>query len=76
MDKLTLYEYIVLRINGKRRYNIVQDLIDDMKRDKELEGKAWYEIVWHIKSRACVGCLEALGLFLKSYKRYCKDHGY
>ena len=76
MKELTLYDYIQIRINGKRTDSIVQDLIDDMKRDEVLKDCAGWEIVRHIQRHACVGCLEALSRFLSSYRQYCKRHGY
>lgn len=76
MQELSLYNYIQIRVNGKRRYGIVQDLVDDMKEDKELNGKTGQEIVSHICWRACLGAREALGRLLSSYKAYCKSHDY
>ena len=76
MEKLSLYAYIQQRIAGRRTDSIVQDLIDDMKQDKELAGKTGAEIVSHIRWRACSGALEALNRFLKSYRHHCKVHEY
>lgn len=75
MEKMTLYTYIEKRISGPRRHSIVQDLIDDMKRDKALEGKTAQEIVNHIGRHACAGAWDALKQFVQQYKRYCKAHG-
>ncbi len=76
MEKLTFYSYIQMRIAGRRTKSIVQDLIDDMKTDKELEGKTGAEIVGHIKPLACFGARDALRRFSSQYKQYCKAHGY
>ena len=76
METLKLYDYIQIRVNGKRRDSIVQDLVDDMRRDKELAGKTGQEIVDRIRLRACSGAWEALGRFLNSYKTYCKTHNF
>ena len=76
METLKLYDYIQIRVNGKRHKSIVQDLIDDMCKDKELTCKTGQEIVNHIRRHACSGAWEALGLFLQSYKAYCKNHNF
>jgi len=76
MEVLKLFDYIQKRVNGKRNDSIVQDLVDDMARDKELKGKTGAEIVSHIRWKACTGAREALGKFLQSYKQYCKAHNY
>lgn len=76
MEKLTLYAYIQQRIAGRRTDSIVQDLIDDMRRDKELAGMIGSEIVHHIRWRACEGARLALSRFLQSYKHHCKAHNY
>lgn len=75
MKKMTLYAYIQKRINGRRRDSIVQDLIDDMKRDKELEGKTAQEIVNHIRWRVCSGAWDATKQFVQQYKQYCRKNG-
>ena len=72
MKEMTLYNYIQMRIKGKHTLSIVQDLIDDMKSDKELEGLNAQEIVEHIRIRACEGAWEALKRFIQQYKQYCK----
>lgn len=76
MEKLTLYAYIQQRIAGRRTDSIVQDLIDDMRRDKELAGMTGTEIVHHIRWHACEGARLALSRFLQSYKYHCKAHNY
>lgn len=76
MGKMTFYAYIQKRIEGRRTDSIVQDLIDDMKRDKELQGKTGAEIVSHIRWKACSGAKEALNRFISSYRHYCNEHGY
>ena len=73
---MTLYAYIQKRIAGRRTCGIVQDLIDDMERDKDLKGKTGVEIVFHISVRACFEAREALKRFISSYRQYCKAHGY
>jgi hypothetical protein len=74
MEIMTMYAYIERRIKGPCRDSIVQDLIDDMARDKELEGKTAQEIVNHIRLRACDGAWEATKQFVQQYKQYCKKH--
>jgi len=76
METLKLYDYIQIRVNGNRRDGIVQDLVDDMRQDKELVGKTGQEIVNHICRLACVGAREALSRFLHSYKHYCVAHNF
>ena len=76
METLKLYDYIHIRVNGKRRHSIVQDLVDDMREDKELVGKTGQEIVSHICRLACSGAREALSRFLQSYKNYCAAHNF
>lgn len=75
MEKMTLYAYIQKRTEGRRTDSIVQDLIDDMKRDERLAGMNAQEIVNHIRWEACTGAREALTMFVAQYKRYCKAHG-
>jgi hypothetical protein len=74
METMTMYAYIKKRIKGPCRDSIVQDLIDDMARDNELEGKTAQEIVNHIRLRACDGAWEATKQFVQQYKQYCKQH--
>jgi arginine utilization protein RocB len=74
METMTMYAYIKKRIAGRRTESIVQDLVDDMARDNELEGKTAQEIVNHIRLRACDGAWEATKQFVKQYKQYCKQH--
>ena len=74
METMTMYCYILKRIEGRRTSSIVQDFIDDMARDKELEGKTAQEIVNHIRLVACDGAWDATKKFVQQYKRYCKKH--
>ena len=75
MEKLTFYDYIQMRVKGRRTHGIVQDLVDDMKYDEELARKEnGQEIVDHIKWMACAGAYEALKHFISAYKKYCKVH--
>jgi hypothetical protein len=74
METMTMYAYIMKRIEGRRTESIVQDLVDDMARDNELEGKTAQEIVNHIRLRACDGAWEATKQFVQQYKQYCKKH--
>ncbi|MBR3856415.1 MAG: hypothetical protein IKM68_00345 [Bacteroidaceae bacterium] len=75
MEKLTFFEYIQLRVNGRRTHGPMQDLVDDMGQDEELaEKENGQQIVDHIKWRACAGAYEALKRFISAYKKYCKDH--
>ena len=73
MEKLTMYDYIKMRI-GMNRRSIVQDLINDMKRDEALKGMTAQEIVEHIRHKACYGAWQAMRRFVSQYKRYCKLH--
>ena len=59
MGKLTFYEYIQSRLNGRMRDGIVTDLLVDISRDKEIkEGMTAQEIVNHIRwSGACAGAM-------------------
>lgn len=75
-ETYTLYAYIERRINGKRTDHIVQDLIDDMARDRELPGMTGAQIVTHIVLNGCMEAVEVLETLLKSYKQYCRNHGY
>lgn len=77
MGKLTFYEYIQKRMNGRMMDNIVTDLLVDISRDKEVkEGMTAQEIVNHIRwSGACAGAMEALTILVKSYRLYCKQKG-
>ena len=74
METMTMYAYIQKRIAGRRTSSIVQDLLDDMKRDTELPDKTAQEIVNHIRLRACYGAWEATKQFVQQYKQYCKKH--
>ena len=69
-----MYAYIQKRIAGRRTESIVQDLVDDMKCDKNLNGKTAQEIVNHIRLVACYGAWEATKQFVQQYKQYCKKH--
>ena len=69
-----MYDYIKMRIGMSRR-SIVQDLVNDMRRDEALEGMDAQEIVEHIRHMACTGAWQALRRFVSQYKRYCKLHG-
>lgn len=75
MKKLTLYQYFLLRAE-KRTDSIVQDLVDDMTRDKELIGMSGAQIVSHICWNGCSGAVEALRQFLCAYRAYCKRNGF
>lgn len=70
---MTFYAYIQKRIEGRRMDSIVQDLIDDMKRDKELQGKTGAEIVSNIRWKACSGANEALNRFISSQAQEAKN---
>ena len=69
-----MYAYILKRIEGRRTESIVQDLVDDMKCDKDLNGKTAQEIVNHIRLVACYGAWEATKQFVQQYKQYCKKN--
>lgn len=69
-----MYAYIHKRIEGRRTHSIVQDLIDDMRCDKNLAGKTAQEIVNHIRLLACDGAWDATKKFVQQYKRYCKKN--
>lgn len=77
MGKLTFYEYIQSRLNGRMRDGIVTDLLVDISRDKDMkEGMTAQEIVNHIRwSGACAGAMEALTSLVKSYRLYCHQKG-
>ena len=70
-----MYGYFLIR-SKKRTHTIVQDLIDDMKRDKELIGLSGAAIVSHIRWNCCDGAIEALRKFLRAYRAYCGRNGY
>ena len=74
MEKMTFYAFCERRFKMTRRCSIVQDLIDDMKRDPELKGMTAQEIVYHIRYRnhCCDGCWKALIRLVAQYKQYCK----
>ena len=75
MGKLTFFEYIQMRVKGRRTHGPMQDLVDDMGQDEELaEKENGQQIVNHIKWLACAGAYEALKRFISAYKKYCKDH--
>lgn len=75
MEKLTFYDYIQMRVKGRRTHGPMQDLVDDMGQDEELaEKENGQQIVDHIKWMACAGAYEALKRFISAYKKYCKDH--
>lgn len=76
METLTLYAYIERRIKGKRTDSVVQDLIDDMALDREIPGMTGSQIVTHIVWSGCSEAVDALVTFVKSYKQYCRAHGY
>ena len=72
--KMTFHEFCERRFKMTRRCSIVQDLLDDMKRDPELKGMTAQEIVYHIRYRnhCCDGCYEALKRLVAQYIQYCK----
>lgn len=76
MKKLTLYQYFKLRAKESSDVGTVQDLIDDMKRDKELKGKSGAEIVNRICFLGDVWAQDALREFVQAYKTFCEISGY
>lgn len=74
MGKMTFYEFCERRWAMTRRCSIVQDLLDDMKRDPRLKGMTGQEIAYYIvvANNCCDGCYEALKRLVAQYIQYCK----
>ena len=70
------YDYILYRIAGRRTHTIVQDLIDDMRRDVWPDDITGPEIVSRIRSKGCSGARAALAILINGYRNYCRTHGY